>query len=230
MRDVSNAPSLYHVTSATSILTRPLPFTPPFMSAGELDVSLARRPRTPVAAGQSLNRPTFPGMGVVPRPNAKLERKVSLNLTPSKVVEATTSGGGSGAGRSPGTGSAQENSPISAVGVAWEAFKAHGGGASLPSTVKAAVTATSIAVEHVRMRTRERLLLEKGTSAGKRLSGPVQITLQDLQVRRARQLACVRKYVRTWEERYVFVTIGMCFVVPVAFVPLMCVSFTALGD
>lgn len=69
------------------------------------------------------------------------------------------------------------------MGVAWEAFKAHGGGHSLRATVKAAATATSLAVEHLRKRNRERLLMEKGGGAGKRLSGPVQITLEDLQVR-----------------------------------------------
>ncbi|CAN0096311.1 unnamed protein product, partial [Ectocarpus sp. 13 AM-2016] len=56
-----------------------------------------------------------------------------------------------------------------------------GGGDSLPATLSAAMTATSIVVEHVSKRTRERLLLEKGAGAGKRLSGPVQITLEDLQ-------------------------------------------------
>lgn len=71
------------------------------------------------------------------------------------------------------------------MGIAWEAFKAHGGGESVPATLKAAVTATTIGLEHVRKCTRERLLQEKGkgAGAGKRLSGPVQITLQDLQVR-----------------------------------------------
>eukprot|EP00752_Nemacystus_decipiens_P012274 g10880.t1 len=57
-----------------------------------------------------------------------------------------------------------------------------GSAAEWDRTLEAAVTATTIAVEHVRKRTRERLLQEKGAGGGgKRLSGPVQITLEDLQ-------------------------------------------------
>ncbi|CAM9653623.1 unnamed protein product, partial [Scytosiphon promiscuus] len=110
---------------------------------------------------------------------------------PSKIVSASSGcggggGGGSRGGESGGGGSTTGSSPRSAVGLAWEAFKAHGGGESVPATLKAAVTATTIGLEHVRKCTRERLLQEKGkgkgVGAGKRLSGPVQITLQDLEV------------------------------------------------
>lgn len=85
-----------------------------------------------------------------------------------------------------------DNSQVSAVTVAWEAFKAHsaaagGGGGhvgdALTNTIKAAAAATSLAVEHLRKRSRHRLLLEKGVSSnGRRLSGPLQITLEDLKV------------------------------------------------
>lgn len=84
--------------------------------------------------------------------------------------------------------------------MAWEHFKAHSGGAgregsgiaggdgavapgpSLLLTVRAAATATSLAVEHLRKRSRNRLLLEKGAGSVRRLSGPLQITLEDLKV------------------------------------------------
>ena len=102
---------------------------------------------------------------------------------PSRLAQTSSSGGEGGGEEGAGAGAVQESSPRSAVGIAWEAFKGNGGGDSLAATVKAAVTATTIAVEHVRKRTRERLLLEKGAGGGgKRLSGPVQITLEDLQV------------------------------------------------
>lgn len=155
---------------------------PPFTTAGELDISLAQRNQTPVMVGPALKK--FPAAagnvhGAVPRPKARRDGKsLPGRVVPSKPAEASGCRGGGAAGAT------KIRSPRSAVGIAWEAFKANGGGDSLPATLSAAVTATSIAVEHVRKRTRERLLLEKGAGAGKRLSGPVQITLQDLQVRR----------------------------------------------
>lgn len=170
------------------------PLLLPPVPAGELDVSLAQRPRTPVAVGSLAfgNRPRLPASKAAaspaPRPVAAGAarcgggRKSSPNLMRSKLVEAS---GGAGAGAG-GAGSGQEGSPRSTASIAWDAFKGNGGGDSLAATVKAAMTATTIAVEHVRKRTRERLLLEKGAGGAgkKRLSGPLQITLEDLQVRR----------------------------------------------
>ncbi|CBJ48607.1 hypothetical protein Esi_0039_0072 [Ectocarpus siliculosus] len=146
---------------------------------GELDLSLAQRNQTPVMVGPSLKKfPVAAGnvSGTVPRPKARRGGKSLPGRVPSKPAEASGCRGGGGA-----AGAIKIKSPRSAVGIAWEAFKANGGGDSLPATLSAAMTATSIAVEHVRKRTRERLLLEKGAGAGKRLSGPVQITLEDLQ-------------------------------------------------
>lgn len=83
----------------------------------------------------------------------------------------------------PGGNDTRKECPRSTVGLAWEAFKAAGGGESLQATVKAAATATSLAMEHLRKRSQNRLLLEKGgLASGRRLSGPLQITLEDLQV------------------------------------------------
>ncbi|CAM9609103.1 unnamed protein product, partial [Laminaria digitata] len=135
---------------------------------GELDISLAQRPRTPLASAAS----AASGLTAGP-PKPRLPTYVPPPLPPTL--------GSWRQGRAGMDTSSQEESPRSAVGVAWEAFKAHGGGHSLRATVKAAATATSLAVEHLRKRNRERLLMEKGAGAGKRLSGPVQITLEDLQ-------------------------------------------------
>ncbi|CAM9241239.1 unnamed protein product, partial [Ectocarpus sp. 4 AP-2014] len=146
---------------------------------GELDLSLAQRSQTPVMVGPSLKKFTVAAgnvSGTAPRPKARRDGKSLPGRVPSKPAEASGCRGGGAA-----AGATKKKSPRSAVGIAWEAFKANGGGDSLPATLSAAMTATSIAVEHVSKRTRERLLLEKGAGAGKRLSGPVQITLEDLQ-------------------------------------------------
>jgi len=67
------------------------------------------------------------------------------------------------------------------MGKAFQAFMSHGPGDSLPATIDAAVAAAAIAVDHVKKRAREKL----GKPGGKRFSGPMQITLEDLQVSRA---------------------------------------------
>lgn len=139
--------------------------------------------------GQPFGKPRFSETkGAAPRPASRLDRKSSPNLMAGKLAAEASSGGGEGGAATTTTSQNPESSsstpPRSAVGMAWEAFKGNGGGDSLAVTVKAAVTATTIAVEHVRKRTRERLLEKGAGGGGKRLSGPVQITLEDLQVRR----------------------------------------------
>lgn len=155
----------------------------PSTTAGELDLSLAQRNQTPVPALKKFPAAAGTVPGTVPRPKARRDGKSLPGKVASKPAEASGCRGGGGGGAAAGAAT-KVKSPRSAVGIAWEAFKANGGGDSLPATLSAAVTATSIAVEHVRKRTRERLLLEKGAGTGKRLTGPVQITLEDLQVRR----------------------------------------------
>lgn len=129
-------------------------------------------------------------MAFLPAPCAKPSAVSLASGTGTDHSDGTpfSSGGGGGTGHA----SSGDNSQLSAVTVAWEAFKAHsaaagGGGGNvgdaLTNTIKAAAAATSLAVEHLRKRGRHRMLLEKGgSSSGRRLSGPVQITLDDLKV------------------------------------------------
>lgn len=72
---------------------------------------------------------------------------------------------------SPKGSNSDERSAIGRIGRAFD---------SLQATVKVAAAALAV-VESWRNRGRK-LIQEKGSASGKRLSGPVQITLKDLQV------------------------------------------------
>ncbi len=132
-----------------------------------------QRPRTPTTADKA--RPRAPAGSQPPRPAPRPERKPGLVPAPGKPAEAGAAGAAAG-----GAESATESSPRSAVGKAFHAFMANGPAESLPATIDAAVAAAAIAVGHVRKRAREKLLL--GKPGGKRISGPMQITLEDLLV------------------------------------------------
>lgn len=150
------------------------------LHTGELDLSLAQRPHTPVIAGPA--RPRTPAVAAAaPRPTPRGDGNTT-STSPSRLGQTSGSVTAAAGGGEGDVESAHGGPPRSAVSLAWEAFKAHRGGGSLQATVKAAATATSVAVEHLRKRSRNRLLMEKGGSSGKRLSGPLQITLEDLQV------------------------------------------------
>ncbi|CAM9287643.1 unnamed protein product, partial [Sphacelaria rigidula] len=164
----------------------------------DIDISKAQRPRSPldiaptppaaaIVSRQGANSSPN-GMAFLPAPGTKPLAVSFPSGTGTDHSDGTpfNSGGGAGVGHSV----SGDNSQVSAVTVAWEAFKAHsaaagGGGGhvgdALTNTIKAAAAATSLAVEHLRKRSRHRLLLEKGVSSnGRRLSGPLQITLEDL--------------------------------------------------
>lgn len=183
----------YQTATQTTILT---PNGYPSNTIGDIDISKAQRPRSPAdvapappTTASSVITETSSGTAspaAPPAPAAGLA-VVSASGT-DKSDRALVDGGGAGRGG----GASGDNSQISAVTVAWEAFKAHSAGAdggsgnvgdALTKTIKAAAAATSLAVEHLRKRSRHRLLLEKGISgSGRRLSGPLQITLEDLKV------------------------------------------------
>lgn len=161
---------------------------------GDLDITKARRPRSPQGTAPA---PPPPTAFASEESAAGVSLPSASSPVPPSLSESGTEKSGSNLGDSvlsssglhSGAGAAGRSS-VSAVSVAWEAFKRHsagsGGGKSIEdavtTTIRAAATATTLAVEHLR-RSRSRLLLEKGGMGGsRRLSGPLQITLDDLKV------------------------------------------------
>lgn len=145
-------------------------------TAGDLDLALAHRPRT------------SSGMGQQPKPQTPSAMTPSTFLNQSSTGESGPVGddgkraenadvGKSSSSKgspkeSPKGSNGDERSAIGRFGRAWDD--------SLQATVKVAAAALA-AVESLRNRGRK-LMQEKGSASGKRLSGPVQITLEDLQV------------------------------------------------
>ena len=171
--------------------------------AGDLDLTLAQRLHAPSGFGApSTSSPTTAISASLPHPPPRSVTKTGPT--------ADGDGGRCGGGEAKVTwkGYKRGENGRTAMERAWEAFKAHRDDASIPATMRAAAAAAtavakSIAFEHVMRRSR-RMLTEKGSGPGKRLCGPVQITLEDLQVRSCRcrfpRALCVVLLVKVWSS------------------------------
>lgn len=144
------------------------------ITPGDLDLALAHRPRASSGMGQ-LSKPQTPLNQNSTRMGGPVgddeKRAENADAGKSSPKESPSESPKKSPKESPKGSNSDERSAIGRFGRALD---------SLQATVKVAAAALAV-VESWRNRGRK-LMQEKGSASGKRLSGPVQITLEDLQV------------------------------------------------